>query len=110
MYAATNRRSQPTDYSIIQGMIEQTVTRVMSSLANNAQPQQMNLQLLPFYGKLPHQMFLSISADSRHNAVMGSSFSPTNETFDSDFQLCVGIFTFCSRGKLDQGTRTWKIP
>lgn len=38
--ATNSRRSQPVDYTLIQGMIEQTITRVMSSLAIQGQPQQ----------------------------------------------------------------------
>lgn len=38
--AANSRRSQRVDYTLIKGMIEQTITRVMSSLAIQGQPQQ----------------------------------------------------------------------
>lgn len=38
--ATNSRRSQPVIYTVIQGMIEPTITRVMSSLAMQGQPQQ----------------------------------------------------------------------
>lgn len=101
-----NRRSQPVDYNIIQGMIEQTVTRVMSSLAINAQHQQLEPPVTSVLRETPASNASSLQSRQTVDIMQkwGVHFdgsveglgveefiyritSLTNETLDSDFSI-----------------------
>lgn len=87
--ATNSRRSQPVIYTVIQGMIEPTITRVMSSLAMQGQPQQRDPPVASGLQESSASNVLSFAVLTERRAEEFIYWVTvlTNETLDSDFAI-----------------------